>query len=365
MTDAWVWTPRVPGAAPFSPFGAVLDGNGDSVLVANYVRYPAWSSDYGVNWAEHDMNGMGGWICCACSIDGTHLTVGASPGCLFTSSDGGANWTEIGPYGAGVNRYWRSIDCSDDGSFIILADGYQWSGRIWISTDYGANWTEKQPAGYAVNQWMIVACDADGSVLAAKQGATDGYIYLSTNSGTNWTVINPTGIGTGSATYTDIAINGDGSVIIVCASRYAVTPESDRMWMSTDSGTNWTEVRPSGADEDVAWRSVACSASGTTIIAVHAGYQTGGIWDTEPAEFYTDDGGATWTETVADPVSNLFERVRLDEDGNRAVILGGTDGIYTGRRSMIKKIIGVLREDVKIFEGVTLSNIDSAAGVGN
>jgi hypothetical protein len=50
-------------------------------------------------------------------------------------------------------------------------------------------WSEVQPVGNANKYWISSAVSSDGSVILA--GVYNGRLYLSTNSGTNWSEMYP------------------------------------------------------------------------------------------------------------------------------------------------------------------------------
>ena len=76
---------------------------------------------------------------------------------------------------------------------------------------------------------------SDGSVISA--GVYNGRLYLSTNSGTNWSEVQPAG--DADKSWRTSAMSSDGSKIIAVVN-------NSRLYLSTDSGTSWSEVQPAG-----------------------------------------------------------------------------------------------------------------------
>ena len=109
--------------------------------------------------------------------------------------------------------------------------------------------TEVQPAGDVDKDWRG-GCAVSGSTMIA--GVYAGRLYVSTNSGTNWNEVQPAG---------DVDKNWRGAA--VSGTTIVAVALSGRVYMSTNSGTNWNEVQPAG-DVDKGWW--FCSVSGTTII---------------------------------------------------------------------------------------------------
>jgi len=131
---------------------AALHGNGIST-----------STDGGLTWTARNVESSSEWIAIASSEDGNKLAAAITNGLIYTSSDGGASWTE-----RESKRNWAAISMSADGSKIAAASsGGIFSGRLYVSTDSGVNWTK---AFKAEKPWRSVAWSADGTKLAAAAG---------------------------------------------------------------------------------------------------------------------------------------------------------------------------------------------------
>jgi hypothetical protein len=81
-------------------------------------------------------------------------------------------WTERTPACSVVDKDWRVAATSWDGLAIACA---VYGGRLYTSIDGGANWTEEQPAGDALKHWRLHACNASGSLVFA--GVNNGRLY--------------------------------------------------------------------------------------------------------------------------------------------------------------------------------------------
>jgi len=120
------------------------------------------------------------WKSIAMSSDGSKIAAAVFGGYIYTSTDGGANWTEQTSAGP---RNWYSIAISSDGSKIAAADyGNGFGGYIYTSTDGGATWAQTSADA---RYWRSIAISSDGSKIAAADNGngSGGYIYTSTDGG--------------------------------------------------------------------------------------------------------------------------------------------------------------------------------------
>ena len=92
--------------------------------------------------------------------DGNHGNT-VSEGNIWTSTDSGANWTEVNS--TGIMKKWFGITSSSDG--VKLA-AVVWDGNIWTSTDSGATWTEDTSV-LGSKQWRGITSSSDGTNLAS------------------------------------------------------------------------------------------------------------------------------------------------------------------------------------------------------
>ncbi len=281
---------------------------------------------YDMNWAElrpaGDIDKK--WRTIACDDDASFIIVAEDGGRIWFTSNGGTNWTETRPAGD-VDRKWVSVACDADGSNVIVccysADSYG-TGRVFTSSDGCANWTERRPNGFDNDfYWTCVASDNDGSVLIAAcysgASADDGQIWLSINSGANWTKMTPAGAV--KRNWKSVACNSDGSVIIAGI----ISSSNGRIFMTVDTGANWTETRPAG-DVNKEWRRVDCNSDGSILLAMeNYGRVRKSI-----------DGGANWTEIRPNGNSDwLWNYSVISTDGNIIIVMGwfNANGIFVSK----------------------------------
>lgn len=159
------------------------------------AKTPYFSNDSGLTWYTTDSAYLQYFTYplqqIVVSADGTKILVssevstnGVEYGLLFGSQDGGLTWQNFTNV---PNAHWFAVTMSYDGSLYVAAIFYgssytTYKGSIYTSTNQGTTWTE-QNAGY--REWYSLSCSSNGSVILA--GPLNDYMYVSLNSGVNWT----------------------------------------------------------------------------------------------------------------------------------------------------------------------------------
>ncbi len=100
----------------------------------------------------------------AISSDGLKIISLASSGSVYTSSDGGSNWSQ---QNSAPSANWTGVAMSYDGT-RILASSYSY---VYSSIDSGVSWRQETTTA----SWSSIASSSDGINLAAT--VSDGYIY--------------------------------------------------------------------------------------------------------------------------------------------------------------------------------------------
>jgi hypothetical protein len=139
-------------------------------------------------------------------------------------------------------------------------------GRMFLTTDDGANWTQISSADSDIDILSIVMLNSN--ILA---GTWNGF-YLSTDGGTTWNAVTPTGIPADTAIW---------SIVMIDTTLFAGT--TGDIYKSSDNGNTWMEVN-SGIPVDARITSIVASGD-----AIFAGSASNGI-------FKTTNGGTSWTE---------------------------------------------------------------------
>jgi type II secretory pathway pseudopilin PulG len=246
-----------------------------------------------VTWTQRTSAGLRAWSGVASSSNGTNLAAAVNGGYIYTSTDSGATWTERTSAGS---RAWHSIASSSNGTKLAAAVN---GGYIYTSTDSGATWTERTSAGSRSWQGKI-ASSGDGSVLVAAPSF--GYPYTSTDSGATWVERSTTG----NNNWRDFSISSDGTRVVGVAM-------SNPVWVSTNSGVNWT----SQTIGSVQWFAAVVSGGGSKMAIAPTGNQ---------GPVYTSaDIGVNWTSRPGS-TSDCFLSLSSSVDGGHVAASTGTCG---------------------------------------
>jgi len=269
------------------------------------------SSNSGSSWSETRPAGdvSLNWYRTAVSGNGQYMLAGVDNGRLYLSINYGANWSEIQPDG-NVNRYWRTTAISSTGQYMLVAQARSGvvTGKVWVSTNYGANWTDVTPGG---NMYYYDGdISSDGSKCIVSSGSSSGRVYKSSNYGAlgSWSETQPAGAVT---KYWWLSkISGDGNVLMA--------GNAERVFISTNFGSNWTETRPEG-DVDMKWAVGDLNYDGSMIFLANEPATLGRLWSSE-------NSGSSWVDAQpAGDVDSQYGGVCVDNTNNALV------GIYGGR----------------------------------
>jgi hypothetical protein len=124
------------------------------------------------------------------------------------------------------------IATSSDGAVILFGDSG--NGVLWLSVNAGSTWVEQTPAGVGMHSWITCACSSDGAILYAAENGKR--VYKSTDTGANWTEIAPTGTAEDFLWMT-MCCDASGSTVLIGAN-------SDVWYLSSNGGTSWSPRNP-------------------------------------------------------------------------------------------------------------------------
>lgn len=189
-----------------------------------------------------------------------------------------------------------SYSSSSDGLIVYSAHNY-----LYKSTDAGATWS--RVTAVSTSNVYGISVSSDGTKIAAA--LYNGNLWVSLDSGVNWSAKNS------SRKWTDVAISDDGLKI------YAVV-DGGYIYRSSDSGATWdsSTADTNGGSLNIGWSSVTTSSNGTIV------YATGG------GKIYkSSDSGVTWVKNSTNFGSCCFI-VSTSADANRVFLGSNGNGFY-------------------------------------
>jgi photosystem II stability/assembly factor-like uncharacterized protein len=131
--------------------------------------------------------------------------------------------------------------------------------------------------------WNSIASSANGTKLVVTTGSffpTSGKIYVSTNSGTTWTEVTPTNL-----YWASVASSADGTKLAAVGSPGFT---GGFVYTSTNSGTTWTQQTNA---PNIGWFSIISSADGSTLVVQ--------VPDTI---YRSTNSGVTWAQITPPPI---------------------------------------------------------------
>ncbi len=156
---------------------------------------------------------------------------------IWKTTDGGNSWNQLINTTNGDFNYNQKIVVTSTGRVIAATEA-----GIFISDDGGANWIQKLS-----NFFSDIEIAANGDIYAGKgKSGVSGDLFKSTNNGTSWTSIMPSG---GDPTRIEIACAPSNSQVLYIVSSAGTVVE----WMkkSTDAGATWSDITiPMYFDQD-------------------------------------------------------------------------------------------------------------------
>ncbi|TGN10024.1 WD40/YVTN/BNR-like repeat-containing protein [Leptospira ilyithenensis] len=226
------------------------------------------------------------------------------PRSVFRTKDGGTTWSKI--Y-TGANGLFRDIFANNNGfvcsvganrDIVYSNDG----GETWsLPSSFGAITTTTEFRGVSFNKQGI-------GLLAGRPTGTSGMIARSTDNGSTWTIVLNT-----TAWVTNVRFINES--LAIATSGVGGTASSFGVYLSSDSGINWTQI-PSTAglslyDLSIVNESLIYASSGAIATNQETGYKS-------------QDGGLTWT-TIFQKTGPTTQNVAIGfSDQNRGLISGSS-----------------------------------------
>ena len=232
----------------------------------------------------HFVNEDTGWIC-----GGIIVAQGqGSNQFIKKTADGGATWTDVTPSPVPANGVSQVWFVDESLGWAVTYEDIGGGNHLFSTDDGGANWTGAKGPGPLRYQTLFVI--DDNTILAAGETATGGALVGSVDGGSTWGVVK------------DFAIIQPGVGIFGLFARsltniWAVGTQGAR-FLTTD-GTNWnlTQINPEAADRlcDIVF------IDDNLGITVGRGDPEPGVQQWRGIIMTTTDGGQTWNNDVIAP----------------------------------------------------------------
>lgn len=238
-------------------------------------------------------------------------------GGVWKTDDGGRTWAPIFDSVPIPSIGALAVSASDP-DIIYVATGEQGKGQgIFKSTDAGKTWASAGLADNGYFDGLFVDPHDPNVVIAGASGravrGTPRGLYKTTDGGNSWKkVFAEPEVNAGVA---DIAAASDNPKILYATLFPSAAPEAGekgaaaegRVLLSQDEGSSWTVVNGAGLPEKGRGRigvAVVPGTGGRSVLAI-----------LNQGLFRSDDSGATWHQTTADPRilgSGYFSKVYVD-----------------------------------------------------
>lgn len=231
------------------------------------------------------------------AVSGDGQTIFRTGGGYFLSTDGGGSWTQIYP-----EFNFEAVAVDEDGStFIGVQDSFFGSpSGVYLSFNGGSTWAEVEPDGPGDKNWFHTAISADGTHMAVIGEYPK--VYVSSDSGTNWVDVSP-----GERGWYSIRMSSDGQTLVLADGDCS----DDSLFISHNFGEDWTQAHVSGNGYEC-WpfkEGVSVSGDGQRIIA---GTDGGRV-------YFSEDGGDSWSETqpTGSGVNGSWYPTTMSSDGTQ------------------------------------------------
>jgi len=203
------------------------------------------------------------------------------------------------------------------GEWVFNSDAVAGDG-IFKSTDGGVTWAQLASTTSATFDYCSkILCDASGNVYVTTRSG----IHRSTNQGTSWTAITPSGLST--SRFSDMELSSTGRLHVsagqfsTCGYRYTDNPSTVAAgtWTSATAGYPASSVR------------IELGCNGSTLYALPS--DAAGQY--VPTIYKSTDGGANWAATTGQPTPStwaggqVWYNMAVDIDGSGNVIVGALE----------------------------------------
>ena len=290
------------------------------------------SNNYGLTWQNVTENADPGirnyWVSVDVSNDGQTMIAasdrsvastevyGNDPGKLFISHDSGATWENISP---DTTEDWVSVAISGDASKIVAVANDD-TQNVYVSDNSGDTW-QSSPINEDLWHWESISISDDGDkvLIGGENNSNAGaLVEISADGGDTWSNISPNPTDYSFILRTAMSASGDK---IVIANQGYNTDYYDAIHESNDDGANWNDITPVDAEIN-AWSAIALSGDSSKLV----------VSDESNKMYISSDAGANWTEEAPGQAyedSNSWLSVDLSDDGSFAIAASSSNAYVT------------------------------------
>lgn len=238
-----------------------------------------------------------------------HIFLGTSTGTLFSSTDGGHNWSRFAHLGSGDDYVIDHLAIDPQSPSKMFAAAWsvenQQSGDVFRSQDGGKTW-EAIPAMHGKSIRAMAIAASDSKVMVA--GALDG-VFRSTDGGKNWQRISSSKQEIHNIE--SIAIDPKNTDVVYAGTWHLA-------WKTADGGASWHHINK-GMIEDSDVFSIIVDSSNPSVVFASA---CSGIYKSESA-------GEAFQKIQGIPFSARRTRVLKQDPSNAAIVFAGTtEGLW-------------------------------------
>lgn len=238
------------------------------------------------------------------------IYLGTSTGVIFTSTDGGRNWTRFAKLGSGDDYVLDHIAVSPQDSNLIYVSAWsvvnQQVGDLFRSRDGGKTW-ESLPGAHGKSIRAMALAMSDPKVIVI--GALDG-VFRSKDGGSSWERVSPAGHAE-LKNIESIAVDPKDPNTI-----YAGTWHLP--WKTTDGGASWQHMNKGIIDDSDVF-SIIVDKNNPSVVFASA---CSGIYKSET-------GGQLFKKIQGIPFSARRTRVLKHDPSNSSIVYAGTtEGLW-------------------------------------
>jgi photosystem II stability/assembly factor-like uncharacterized protein len=218
--------------------------------------------------------------------DPSRIFVSTDGGGIFRSEDSGATWEAANNGQNNLNLTSLAMAPSDSDTLYSVSA----SSGVHRTTDGGDSW-ESRHSGITVSGSGIYELAVHSANPAIVYAATQVGVFKTVDGGGDWDLVGSTtsGFAVGHTDVTAIAVHPTAPTTVFAASGISGPTTRMPIYVSTNSGTSWTELNAAEPQGEPLGRANTLVFDTETPTTMYAGASSTGLWK-------TTDGGVNWTQ---------------------------------------------------------------------